>query len=383
MAERCPTKHAMQIRPKCGSKKLRKSNAVKASNYTLAKIFDAHRWLWLADSFERYEQNAEELRTGGYNYIGDPEEQYAKKFHPLLRLVLSHEGFHVEHRCEHDHFLQRLADIENTYNVFNRSLDFEVKLGNSLRYVLAKPRNVAAKRNLLSDEQFKHISKTLSSVENWEDNACPHDSAVSFWQILYLAQSEINQNGSISEGSRRGLENLNRVKSNRDRHYGRLVLFILLAEFFDDFSRTEYKTNISEAHIAEDFCPQTSKKIRSRRTFFDSPFARFVSAFYVTANVQRDFEPTKERITAIKKDAWIAASKMSSSPDIIYPIEIKKRTETWLVDTWHEKFAFERGVLKRRAQKRRLRITESLVSGCSASDLKLILTKLEALKPPK
>ena len=77
-----------------------KPNAAKVNNYTLAKIFEAHRWLWLSDSYERYERNAEELRNGGQNYFGDPEEQNARKFLPLLFLVLSHDDIDVEHQCE-------------------------------------------------------------------------------------------------------------------------------------------------------------------------------------------------------------------------------------------------------------------------------------------
>lgn len=360
-----------------------KPNAAKLNNYTLAKIFDAHRWLWLADSYERYEQNVEELRNGCQNYLGDPEEQNARKFLPLLPLVLSCEDMDVEYQWQLDHYLQRLADIENTYNVFSRSLDFEVKLGNSLKNVLAKPRSASTNRSLLSDEQFKHVASTLFSVKNWSEETRSSDGATSFWQVIYDAQREINEYGGIAATSRRDLEKLNRVKSNRDRRYGRLMLFVLLAEFFDDFSDVEYETNISEAHVFEEYDTKTFKKIRSARTYFDSPFARFVSAFYVTANVRRDFEPTQERMTAIKSDAWIAASRMSRSPDSIYAREVKRRTDLWCVDAWHEKFGFERGVLKRRSRRPRLRITEKVVTGCSARDLALTLTKLETLKPPK
>ena len=360
-----------------------KPNTAKVNNFTLAKIFEAHRLLWLADSYERYEQNAEELRTGGQYYLGDPEGQYARKFRPLLPLVLSCKDMDVKYQWQLDHYLQRLVDIETTYSVFNRSVDFEVKLGNSLKHVLAKPRGGSVKRNLLSDEQFRHVASTLFSVTNWSEETYSSNGATSFWQTIYDAQREINEDGIISATSRRDLEKLNRAKSNRDRHYSRLVLFVLLAEFFDDFSDTEFETNISEAHTFEDYDPNTSKKIRSSRTYFDSPFARFVSAFYVTANVRRDFEPAPERLTAIKNDAWIAASRMSIYPDAIFAYELKRRTDAWCVDAWHEKFGFERGVLKRRSRIPRLRITEQLVSGCSARDLVVILTKLDALKSPK
>lgn len=360
-----------------------KSNAAKVNNYTLAKIFEAHRWLWLSDSYERYERNAEELRNGGQNYFGDPEEQNARKFLPLLFLVLSHDDIDVEHQWQLDRYLQRLADIENTYNVLNRSLDFEVKLGNSLKQVLAKPRSATAKRNLLSDEQFKHVASILFSVRNWGEETYSADGATSFWQTIYDAQREINENGSISATNRRDLEKLNRVKTNRDRRYSRLVLFVLLAEFFDDFSAPDYETNISEAHVFEDYDPKTFKKIRSARTYFDSPFARFVSAFYVLAKVRIDFEPSQERLTAIKNDAWIAASRKSCSPGSVYAREVEERTDLWCADAWHEKFGFERGVLKRRSRSSRLRITEKVVTGCSARDLALILSKLETLKSPK
>ena len=139
------------------------------TDFVFTQIFKAHKWLWIADSFSRHQLEHQKLRKRPDKTWLDHEEVHADRFRFLLPFILSKGDLNTKHRCEHDELLERLVDIENTYNVFKRSIDFDVKLGNSLKHVLVKPRKPGPRRDLLSEEQYVDVANIISSIDEWED----------------------------------------------------------------------------------------------------------------------------------------------------------------------------------------------------------------------
>jgi len=353
------------------------------SNFVLSRIFEAHQWLWAADSYSRYEERQDSLRSGAGFFDVDPEIANTERFRFLLPFVISAEKLEAAYRCEYDVHLERLADIENTYRVFKRSIDFEVKLGNSLKRVLAKPRKAGPTRHLLSSDEFSHVKDIISSVREWEIESPSFEGGLSFWETLYLAQKEIEESGRVSEASRAALQRLNEMKPKNSRLYARPLLFILLAEFFDDFSCDELETSISDCSTEDEWNAKTVEKIKTGRKYFASPFARFLAEFYAFIEVDLDGEISKEVITELTFAAETERSDDDALSDWRQQITFNKLLYKWRVDKWHEKLGFERGMNLRRRSQPSIRITEGIISGCDAAGLLDVLAILDLIKTHK
>lgn len=353
------------------------------NDFVFNQIFKAHRWLWIAASYSRYEEEQTSLRSGCHNFDPDPEGIHAKRFRYLLPFVLSHDDLNVDYQCQHDELLERLVDIENTYLVFKRSIDFDVALGNNLRRVLAYPRKPGPKRDLLSEVQYANVADIFSSIGEWEDKPETAGDGPSMWATLLQAQREIDESGRVSLESRGALESLNAAKPNRKKTYARQVLLILLAEFFDDFSDQALETNISDCCSDEEWDAKTGEKVKDARKRYDSPFARFLTEFYALVGVETDAEPSEECISSLRQAALIEAAKKSSVPELLQRTEFEKLLHNWHVDMWHEKLGLERGLNLRRRANRQYRLTEKILNGGDCEDIADALRTIDQIKPAK
>jgi len=365
------------------------------TEFIFNQIFKGHQWLWIADSFSRYEREQDNLRANPSEASFDQESYHSDRFRFLLPMVLSNADLDVEFRCQHDEVLLRLAEIENTFNVFRRSIDFDVSLGNSLKRVLAKPRKPGPRRDLLSKEQFAHVADVISSIDQWEGNLESAGDVGSLWTTLYRAQCEIYETGHVSLDSRVALNSLNTAKPNRKRTYARPLLTLLLAEFFDDFSGTDVATNISDCSVAEEYDAKTEKVVKEARAYFDSPFARFVVHFHELVDLGDSLTPNSKLKSSFDTKAKAKAEEVASRWDDGRPnrqtamahfaekAEFDRQACEWRIDQRHENLGFERSILNARKSKRTPRISEMIINGSSLANVSEVLSILDVVKPPK
>jgi len=365
------------------------------TDFIFTQIFKAHKWLWIADSFSRHQLEHQKLRKRPDKTWLDHEEVHANRFRFLLPHILSEADLNTKYRCEHDELLERLVDIENTYNVFKRSIDFDVKLGNSLKYVLVKPRKPGPRRDLLSAEQYEHVANIISSIDQWEDELESVCDGPSLWTTIYQAQSEIYKTGQVSQESRTALESLNAAKPKRKKTYARPLLALLLAEFFDDFSSDGIETNISDRSLPEEYDAKSAEITQHAQAFFDSPFARFVANFHEF--IQAGESPTlpDSAMSEYEALANAEAERVALQCDEDWPIlheaiayfagqdEFDEKVHEWRVEKRKESLGYERSILNARKSKETPRVSEMVLTGGSLSELSEVLTILDAVKPPK
>lgn len=365
------------------------------TDFIFNQIFKGHRWLWLADSFSRYEQGQETLRGDPSFASFDQEEVHSERFRSLLPLVLSDDDLDATHPSQHDEILERLVDIENTYRVFRQSIDFDVRLGNSLKRVLAKPRKPGPRRDLLSNDQFAQVSKIVSSIDHWEGSLDGAGSESSFWATLYEAQREINDSGQVSHKNRAALNALNAAKPKKKRTYARQLLLLLLAEFFDEFSGEDVALNISGGTEEAEHDAKTEEVIKEARVFFDSPFSRFVLYFHELVGFQEDLRPGDEALLEVApgaivdpKNSKMLADAAFRDQDIVSlhfseQAESKRLVHEWRISQRHKYLGYERSLLEAWKSRGMPRISNSILRGASVASISDVFDILDSIKPQK
>lgn len=286
-----------------------------------AKVFQDHRVLFWARSYDQYEAEKQEYLETGIFVDHDPTDELMR-FWPLLDSLIQ-----LPNQPQEDEFkriayskkiydlIEEFKEIENIYLVLKRSIDFKAVASKQIDTLLAKPRKKSLDRNLLTVEQKAQFRSLAFDVELWADPDKTGSSQSSSLVQIYLSiQDEIDTHGAVSDAGQEKLKYLKTqlAGTKRQRLYAESALVMMLAELYEQKNDLGRKSVVKRDPFQTpkgeyDSLPEENKDHDSQDQIipwspaYVSPFFWFLNEFQEVFEVERIGMANAEQITKNRK----------------------------------------------------------------------------------
>ncbi len=255
------------------------------SDWALSKLMEDQMGLWLADSFEQYEKEQENIRTNSWAVGNDDNDDNLARFFDLIYHFVDdipENDYSFDVYGRYFEALQALADIENTYRVIERTIDFDINLLEKLKRLEKDFKLGGPVRRILTDQEFNHLQSISDDARLFElDFNAPRND---LFHLLLRADRSIQDHEAISDDVLPKLKKIQRLRSSgRPRKYSTKLLIILLAEVFEKFNKLGHNAGIKEK---EDF--------KYGEEAYSSPFWAFMKDYFNVIGINTEFKTEYE-----------------------------------------------------------------------------------------
>lgn len=282
-----------------------------------AKVFQEHGYLLLAEPLANYEaERQSNLETGIYKDYNSVAV-FLKLAKPLSCLIDFPDGTKDDeynafvHSNKVFELTEVLTDIDAYYRMLKRSVDFPTLKTKELRALLTEPKGTIGEYAFLTREQETHFRTLVSDVDHWVER--PDTPEVNLPRLYLEIHDELCETGTLSTEGSEKLRYLISLQAavKRPRLYADSALIMMLAEVFEDKNKFGNRASLrpdpkqgskkSHEYQREQMRLETGFEGRPFKAVYNSPFSRFVEAFFEVFDVKGIGLPSVEKITKNRK----------------------------------------------------------------------------------
>ncbi|MBL4805801.1 MAG: hypothetical protein JKY31_00750 [Rhodobacteraceae bacterium] len=250
--------------------------------------------LILEPSYTRYQQDQMYMKKRRSLTADDASTKNLKRFRPLLNLTgLFADSLEQAMSISSDE-LQELSYIDDVLSALSRTIDVDLdvkKFFNTLNRKFKDSNLLYAPLNskrILSEQTLKNCNSIQSMLREFpnvdEDDPASVMFDINIYQVLIDAEKYFRERGIVHSATYEYLKSYQERKgAGRPRLYIKIMLVVMLAEFFEKYSPLNAKA------VIHDFSTDTDKDIngkilRYRKPAYDSAFAKLLVEFSQISN---------------------------------------------------------------------------------------------------